>query len=925
MGRSKPKQAPQKGKAQKTDTTNPFEIRKQHVKKQVLNSRTRGTTQQVGKSRALAQSKRDQTLGIEHQRRNNTNRFVDRRFDGVDDSLSPEEKNLILFQREKTKQWDKESFLDGEDNHMLTHLGADLEFNLIDEGADDDEPFFDEDAPFGGMRKVDQEGRKSKEEVMKEVIAKSKMYRDQDRVEKEENENLTEQLDTNFHLIRGLLSSRNKGKDVIKPGDKDAILRQLAQKRAEEEEEDDFDKLSKEFATAPRAAPSDPLETDEARAFAERSRLEQLEEARIRRMNGEEDDIGGLEEEYEALGVEGIKAAPYKKKGKTYLYQDSKKPDWSSRGGDDMDDFDLDLSEDSKSSSSDSDSDSDSEDSGEDTKEKRRAARIAPEDVIHPTKPPAELPELTSLGVTDDIPFTISLPSSYQNFVSLIDPQSPSRQAIIIKRIRACTHVSLSEKNKEKMKTFYGYLIKYISHFGKKESHNVDTLNLMCKIVFQLSSEMPGVAAGAAKHYLGKINESYSARGQAPSASHLLLFSLLVQIWPVSDQRHVVVTPALVLMSRMLVNTELKHLYEVGRLLHLANTFLNCITPGQRFASEPFIFLVSVLTAFTEANPNLSKAQPAPVAEKQEAEGAKNSKKRQRDTEATQNAKSNYQALPLLLTNVNTDMFRFRNMEKVTSTATPSALSLTLLNNLEATTKQNAEAEKANKKSPKKETKAVIEARTAQEDHEDQIRLSILSATLQSLEKYFQIYIKTTGEGEEVKKESQSSLNLVDGIIPQLVMAATAANQLLHRFSLPPPVIGRIKALITLSNKTQKEREGKLKPLQLNIKTKLVISNLLTPDFDDHYSGQRRDKTVEYKQREQQKLKYLLKQEQKGAAKDLRQDAQYLARKRADQRKELDEERKQKTNALMHILETQQHEGKVVDASKKNKRRRTAF
>ena len=37
--------------------TNPFEIRKQHVKKQVVNSRTRGTTLQAAKSRSLAEKK----------------------------------------------------------------------------------------------------------------------------------------------------------------------------------------------------------------------------------------------------------------------------------------------------------------------------------------------------------------------------------------------------------------------------------------------------------------------------------------------------------------------------------------------------------------------------------------------------------------------------------------------------------------------------------------------------------------------------------------------------------------------------------------------------------------------------------------------------------------------------------------------------
>lgn len=70
-------------------------------------------------------------------------------------------------------------------------------------------------------------------------------------------------------------------------------------------------------------------------------------------------------------------------------------------------------------------------------------------------------------------------------------------------------------------------------------------------------------------------------------------------------------------------------------------------------------------------------------------------------------------------------------------------------------------------------------------------------------------------------------------------------------------------------------------------------------------------------------MKYLLKQEQKGAAKDIRQDAQYLARKRAEKRKELDEERTRKTNQLMSFLETQQHDAKVLASAKK--KRRSAF
>lgn len=63
-----------------------------------------------------------------------------------------------------------------------------------------------------------------------------------------------------------------------------------------------------------------------------------------------------------------------------------------------------------------------------------------------------DLPEVTSLGTEEEIPFTLSMPSTYNFFLDIIDKQSVERQAVIIKRLRACNHVSLSEKNKEKMR-----------------------------------------------------------------------------------------------------------------------------------------------------------------------------------------------------------------------------------------------------------------------------------------------------------------------------------------------------------------------------------------------------------------------------------------------------------------------------------------
>lgn len=58
-------------------------------------------------------------------------------------------------------------------------------------------------------------------------FASYSLSKGQERAEREEDEELTEKLDTDFNLIRGLLRSRKE--PVAKGFDKDAILKQLAE------------------------------------------------------------------------------------------------------------------------------------------------------------------------------------------------------------------------------------------------------------------------------------------------------------------------------------------------------------------------------------------------------------------------------------------------------------------------------------------------------------------------------------------------------------------------------------------------------------------------------------------------------------------------------------------------------------------------
>ena len=134
--------------------------------------------------------------------RNKIGGLVDRRFGENDPTMTPEERAAERFARESQKKMRKESMFnleDEEDEFQLTHMGQSLALdgeNRDDFQADDlDDPESDEegsrkrkrfieedDDDMGSIIDHDEDGdkperKKSKAEVMKEVIAKSKFHK----------------------------------------------------------------------------------------------------------------------------------------------------------------------------------------------------------------------------------------------------------------------------------------------------------------------------------------------------------------------------------------------------------------------------------------------------------------------------------------------------------------------------------------------------------------------------------------------------------------------------------------------------------------------------------------------------------------------------------------------------------------------------
>ena len=110
---------------------------------------------------------------------------------------------------------------------------------------------------------------------MKEVISKSKYYKQLHQREREESLALTEELDEDLGSLLPHLSFKNNSQ--------------------KEPSKDDFDMLTKELMYEARARPLNRLPTEEEIAQKQRDRLEFLEKERLRRMRGEEN----MEEEEE--------------------------------------------------------------------------------------------------------------------------------------------------------------------------------------------------------------------------------------------------------------------------------------------------------------------------------------------------------------------------------------------------------------------------------------------------------------------------------------------------------------------------------------------------------------------------------------------------------------------------------------------------
>lgn len=585
---------------------NPFEVKVNRQKFQVLGRKTRHDVGMPGVSRARALQKRTQTLLKEYKERDKSNVFTDKRFGEYDSNLSPEEKMLKRFALEQQRQHEKKSIYNLNEDEELTHYGqslADIEKHndIVDSDSDaEDRGVLSAEltaAHFGGgggllPKKAQQQGQeakpKSRRELIEELIARSKQEKRERQAQREDALELTEKLDQDWKEIQTLLALR-----TAKPE---------SGREQEKRRPDTYDIMVRELGFEMKAQPSNRLKTEEELAKEEQERLKRLEAERRRRMLGKEDGVPRRPEHTSAddlsdgfvLDKDDRRTLSYKD-GRMHV-EDEPRPeasdDESGDGGGEGS---------SAGGSEESDGPDSHSDLGSDAGSDAGHERPAEEQRLTPVKRSSTGGQDVQEAARAELPYTFAAPESYKELKSLLSGKPVEEQLLVVERIQKCNHPSLAVGNKAKLEKLFGFLLEYVGDLATKDPPDLGVIDKLVVQLYNLCQMFPESASYSMKfvlrdamHEMEGMVET-TGRAAFPGLDVLVYLKVAGLLFPTSDFWHPVVTPALLCLSQLLTKCPVLSLPDVVKGLFVCCLFLDYVSLSQRFIPELLNFLLGIL------------------------------------------------------------------------------------------------------------------------------------------------------------------------------------------------------------------------------------------------------------------------------------------------------------------------------------------
>uniref|UniRef100_A0A3P9LV19 NOP14 nucleolar protein homolog (yeast) n=1 Tax=Oryzias latipes TaxID=8090 RepID=A0A3P9LV19_ORYLA len=863
MGKA-PKKRSLADKVRKTKTNpaiknNPFEVKINRKKFDVLGRKTKHDVGLPGVSRSKAINKRKETLLKEYKQKNKASKFVDRRLGEYDAKIAPEDKILQRFALERQRIHEKKDMYNLNEEEELTHYGQSLaemeKFNDMVNSDDESEEkgllsaeltasHFGGGGGGGLLRKKtsgeqqQEDGNqraKSRQELIEELIQKSKQEKRERQVQKEEAQELTEKLDQEWKSIQALMVKKTaKAEHTDKPEEKPKL--------------DEYDMMVRELGFEMKAQPSEKMKTPEELAKEEKEKLQKLEADRLRRMMGEEEETKAQSQTRMSADDLNDGFILDKHDRKTLAYQDGK---WNiEEEGEAVEDEEGETGESGEEQESDKEegeeeeeeaASSEEDEDGQSDLESEQESEAEEKNLMDEGKPKKTLSKeemkAHQQAAKAELPYTFAAPESYEDLKDLLCGHTPENQRLIVARTQKCNHPSLAVGNKLKLQKLFGFLLEYIGELALRTSPELTAVDKLLPELYALCQMFPETAAAAVQLVLAdaahSMEEQIEVKGHAPfpTLDSLIYLKLTALLFPTSDFRHPVTTPALLYISLALTKCPVRSLQDATAGLLLCCLAVEYVSFSKRFLPELINFLTGSLHLAVRDKTSLGYTV----------------------------------APPFRPTGKCSDLLVLSDPESCRSwRKTPLPLSATRCLELKS---------------------------DLDRDHH---RLTCLSVCLDLVKRCCLLYNDLPSFSHIFQPVGSLLSNHLS------IQTLPEALQELHR---------EIMDAISSAPTTHRRLVfNKKKPIPLKLLTPKIVEVL---DY-----GKKRGCTRE--EREKERLKHKYKKEFKGALREIRKDSRFLAREKLNEVMNRDAERKRKVKELFGSLATQEGEWKAL---KKRKRK----
>ncbi len=590
------------------------------------------------------------------QRRKKVGGILDRRFGENDPTMTPEEKALERFVKERQKGNKKGALFDleyGEEEGQLTHFGESLSFDRpsrlddfkelsVEVSGNESLNQLDRERPskrqriagnnsleidaFDDNEELPPERPKTKKEVMNEVIAKSKLHRYERQQAREDDDDLRAELDKGLQDVFALLretsrqpppAQKPEAEYATMNPDRAALLNGKDRSEADKE----YDERLRQMIFDQRSKPTDRTMTDEEKLQLEAQRLKDLEERRLRRMRGDQDSDGGedLKGMQEFEGVEpnernmfGLGSGFVDQIGERQLGVEDEDEfiieDNLLASGSDLYLLGNESSEESEDGSSDDGNDEDDTEFVQGLLSKEDEGRVG----LVSSNGQGGKSKTNAEG--SGLAYTYACPQNHKELLQITKDVPADSLHTVIQRIRAIYHPKLNSDNKAKLGAFSVVLVEHIAFLANQSEHPpFDALEAIIRHVHSLAKTFAEEIGRAFQLHLKSLHED---RPTTPSPGDLIMMTAIASIFPTSDHFHQVVTPASLCMTRYLSQKIPRSLSDVATGTYLGNLCLQYQRISKRYIPELVNYTMSTLLTLAPVSGNhISESFPyrAPV------------------------------------------------------------------------------------------------------------------------------------------------------------------------------------------------------------------------------------------------------------------------------------------------------------------------